>query len=82
MGLQGLGDTTPTKMGDQSERMQEAMLFSTVAGLSTGLGGVIVLFFKQDVDLGVVATMLATAAAAMMTVSMVDLFWNVAILIG
>jgi len=64
-------------------RMHEAMLFSTVAGLSTGLGGLIVLFFRQDqVDLGVIAAMLGTAASAMITVSFVDLFWNVAIVIG
>jgi hypothetical protein len=67
---------------DQMSRMHEAMLFSTVAGLSTGLGGLIVLFFRQDVDVGVIAGMLGTAASAMITVSFVDLFWNVAIVIG
>jgi hypothetical protein len=34
------------------------------------------------VDLGVIATMLGIAASAMITVSMVDLFWNVAKVIG
>jgi len=59
------------------------LAFSLFAGLSTGIGGVLVLFFRNNiVHLGVIAFMLATAAASMITVSIVDLFWSVADVIG
>jgi len=59
------------------------LAFSLFAGLSTGIGGLLVLCFRNNiVDLGVIAAMLATAAAAMITVSIVDLFWSVANVIG
>uniref|UniRef100_A0A7S0YXP9 Uncharacterized protein n=1 Tax=Hemiselmis tepida TaxID=464990 RepID=A0A7S0YXP9_9CRYP len=59
------------------------VVFSLFAGLSTGIGGVMVLFFRNNiVDLGVIAFMLSTAAASMITVSIVDLFWSVAEVIG
>mmetsp|Transcript_60083 Transcript_60083/g.147722 ORF Transcript_60083/g.147722 Transcript_60083/m.147722 type:complete len:276 (+) Transcript_60083:351-1178(+) len=59
------------------------LVFSLFAGLSTGLGGVLVLCFRSHiVDLGVIACMLGIAASAMITVSMMDLFFEIAEQIG
>lgn len=59
------------------------LVFSLFAGMSTGLGGVLVLCFRSHiVDLGVIACMLGIAASAMITVSMMDLFFEIAEQIG
>lgn len=60
------------------------LLYSLLAGLSTGIGGMLCLLLQgnQALEVPVTAFMLATAAAAMITVSIVDLFLHIAQEIG
>jgi len=60
------------------------LLYSLLAGLSTGIGGLLCLLLRGNgaLELPLTAFMLATAAAAMMTVSIVDLFVHIAEEIG
>ena len=55
-----------------------------LAGLSTGIGGLLCLLMRgnEAMEVPVTAFMLATAAAAMITVSIVDLFMHIAEEIG
>jgi hypothetical protein len=73
-------------MGMDTEQMSPYFLplvFSLFAGLSTGLGGLLVLCFRgQAMNTGVIACLLGVAASSMVTVSIVDLFFNVAEQIG
>ena len=60
------------------------LLYSMLAGLSTGIGGLLCLLMRgnEAMEVPVTAFMLATAAAAMITVSIVDLFMHIAEEIG
>ena len=60
------------------------LLYSLLAGLSTGIGGLFCLLLRGNASLQVPVTafMLAIAAAAMITVSIVDLFMHQAEDIG
>ena len=60
------------------------LLYSMLAGLSTGIGGLLCLLIRKNatMEVAVTAFMLATAAAAMITVSIVDLFVHIAEEIG
>jgi len=46
------------------------------------LGGLLVLCFRGQVSTGIIACLLGVAASSMVTVSVVDLFFNVAEQIG
>lgn len=68
---------------EQSNPYVLPLVFSLFAGMSTGLGGLLVIFFRSHIlDLGVIALMLGIAASAMITVSIMDLFFEIAEQIG
>ena len=60
------------------------LLYSLLAGLSTGIGGLLCLLLRGNatMEVPVTAFMLSCAAAAMITVSIVDLFMHIAEEIG
>ena len=60
------------------------IIYSLLAGLSTGIGGLLCLLLRGNtaMELPLTAFMLACAAAAMITVSIVDLFAHIAEEIG
>ena len=60
------------------------LVYSLLAGLSTGIGGMLCLLLRGStaMELPLTAFMLSTAAAAMITVSIVDLFMHIAEEIG
>lgn len=60
------------------------LLYSMLAGLSTGIGGLLCLLLRGNaaMEVPVTAFMLSCAAAAMITVSIVDLFMHIAEEIG
>ena len=85
----GRGRHTPTAHRTDGLLLGQAspyflpLVFSLFAGLSTGLGGLMVLFFRGgQIASGVTACLLAIAASSMVTVSVVDLFFSVAQQIG
>jgi ZIP family zinc transporter len=72
------------QMGLGSHAYVLPLLYSMLAGLSTGVGGLLCLLMRGNaaMEVPVTAFMLATAAAAMITVSIVDLFMHIAEEIG
>mmetsp|Transcript_25402 Transcript_25402/g.39834 ORF Transcript_25402/g.39834 Transcript_25402/m.39834 type:complete len:277 (+) Transcript_25402:123-953(+) len=72
------------QMGLGSHSYTLPLIYSLLAGLSTGIGGLFVLCMRRNpvMELGVTAFMLGCAAAAMITVSIVDLFYHIATEIG
>jgi len=72
------------QMGFGNHEFVLPLLYSLLAGLSTGIGGLFVFCLRRSskVELGVTAMMLGTAAAAMVTVSVVDLFLHISYEIG
>jgi len=72
------------QMGLGSHAYVLPLVYSMLAGLSTGIGGLFCLLLRGNPasEVPVTAFMLATAAAAMITVSIVDLFVHIAEEIG
>jgi hypothetical protein len=72
------------QMGFGSHAFVLPLLYSLLAGLSTGIGGLLCLLLGGNtaLEVPVTAFMLSTAAAAMITVSIVDLFMHIAEEIG
>jgi len=72
------------QMGLGSHPYVLPLVYSMLAGLSTGIGGLLCLLLRGNPasEVPVTAFMLATAAAAMITVSIVDLFVHIAEEIG
>jgi len=72
------------QLGLGSHEFVLPLLYSLLAGLSTGIGGLLCLLLRGNAAMEepLTAFMLATAAAAMITVSIIDLFVHIAEEIG
>lgn len=72
------------KLGIGSHQFALPLFCSLIAGLSTGIGGMLALFLRRGstANDGITALTLAAAATAMITVSAVDLFYHISRDIG
>eukprot|EP01135_Chromosphaera_perkinsii_P001043 Nk52_evm13s157 gene=Nk52_evmTU13s157 len=59
-----------------SEAQGHAFLLTLVAGLSTGLGGLVVISLGRDLSQGALGFLMAFASGVMLYVSVFDLFWE------